>query len=991
VPLPPDDWQRLKDVFAGARALPADARPAYLARACAGNETLQQEVESLLASDARAKSFLESPTPLFEDTNTTKSLEGRRIGPYQLASRIGAGGMGEVYQARDTTLHRQVAIKVVLPVVANDPDRLARFRREAQVLASLNHPHIAQIHGFEEADGVPALVMELVEGPTLAERIGSARSLNPRMQTNGESKACALPIPEALAIARQIAEALEAAHEQGIIHRDLKPANIKVREDGTVKVLDFGLARALNAASVPGVDAIRSTSISADATATGNLLGTAAYMSPEQARGKSGDRRSDIWAFGCVLYEMLTGQRAFGGDSPTDVLAAVATTEPDWAKLPAETAPAIRTLLRRCLEKNRMRRLDSATVARLEIEDALTAPAAQTVGSLAGSHPPGRDRPPSHRDSEGRRKRQWTTRAGVAAFTALVVSGGVWQLWQEDYFWRNPLADAAVERLTDFAGEEADAAISPDGKFMIFLSNQDGPFDAWITQIGSGEFANITKGRFQLMNNPSTRSVGFSGDGAQVWFMQQVTARPLRWTSWISPLLGGAPRPFVEGGLGPIWSPDGKNIVYHTNDLGDPIFIADRNGSSPREIFVAQPGVHGHYLTWSPDGRFVYFVRGILPTEEMDIWRIPVPSSNTAATPERITSHNARVAYPAWLDARTLIYSATAEDGSGQWLYAVDAEHRIPHRVSSGFAEQYLSVSVSNTEPRRVVTTIAAPTATMLTVPISETVQTEAAVTRVPLPNTRALSPRFARDYLAFLSSKGGADGLWKLENGTALELWRGDQGGVMAPPAVSPDGRLICFSYRKRGTTGLYVMNANGTNIRTLVDSLDVRGAASWSPDGKWVAFAGNQGEGTRLFKIPLDGGQPVRLRDTLSYNPVWSPDGQFIVYSEQQSAGQFEVKAITPEQAPVPIVELQIVGFTTATSYRFVPDGKALIVLEGVIGTSQNFFWVDLATGQRRQLTDLKAGAVIHNFDVSPDGSRIVFDRLRHNSDIVLMNLTQ
>ena len=283
--------------------------------------------------------------------------------------------------------------------------------------------------------------------------------------------------------------------------------------------------------------------------------------------------------------------------------------------------------------------------------------------------------------------------AGVAAVAVLVAAGGVWRLWQQDYFWQNPLADATVERLTDFEGEEVDAAISPDGKFMAFLSDRDGPFDAWISQIGSGEFVNITKGRFQLMNNPNTRSAGFSGDGAQVWFMQQVSARPLRWTSWIAPALGGAPRTFVEGGLDPIWSPDGKNVVYHTNDLGDPIFIADRNGSNPRQIFVAPPGVHGHYLTWSPDGRFIYFVRGILPTEEMDIWRIPVSPSEAAAAPERITSHNARVAYPAWLDARTLIYSATAEDGSGQWLYAIDVEHRIPHRVSSGIAEQYLSVA----------------------------------------------------------------------------------------------------------------------------------------------------------------------------------------------------------------------------------------------------------------------------------------------------------
>jgi Tol biopolymer transport system component len=347
------------------------------------------------------------------------------------------------------------------------------------------------------------------------------------------------------------------------------------------------------------------------------------------------------------------------------------------------------------------------------------------------------------------------------------------------------------------------------------------------------------------------------------------------------------------------------------------------------------------------------------------------------------------VEYPAWLDARTLIYSTTAEDGSGQWLYAIDVEHRIPHRVSSGIAEQYLSVAVSEGEPRRVVTTVATPTASLWTVPISDSVQTDAAVTRVAVPNTRALGPRFAPGYLAFLSSKGGANGLWKLEGGAALELWRGDEGGVVAPPAISPDGRLICFSYRKQGTAGLYVMNADGTNVRTLVDSFDVRGAASWSPDGKWVAVAANRGDGTRLFRVRLGGGQPVRLLDTLSFNPIWSPDGRFIVYSEQQGGGSFQVKAMLPDNASVPFPELQV-GYTIATPYRFTPNGNALIALDGNLGY-QNFFWVDLESGQQRQITDFKPGFVIQNFDVSPDGKQIVFDRLRDNSDIVLINLAR
>ena len=377
--------------------------------------------------------------------------------------------------------------------------------------------------------------MELVEGPTLADRIVSG----------------AMPINEALAIASQIADALEAAHEQGIIHRDLKPANIKVREDGTVKVLDFGLAKGLDVPSSAGGDVMQSPTLSAHATEVGLILGTAAYMSPEQARGKAVDRRADLWAFGCVLYEMLTRQRAFGGDNPTDVLAAVVTTEPDWTRLPAETPAAIRTLLRRCLEKNRARRLDSSMAARLEIDDALATPAAQTVVDSERIQSLGTAAPPSDRASLRRRQRPWTMLAGVAAVAVLVAAGGVWRLWQQDYFWQNPLANARSERLTDFEDEEADAAISPDGKFTVFLSDRDGPFDAWVSQIGSGESVNITKGRFQLMNNPNIRFVGFSGDGAQVWFMQQSQRDHGDGPSWMAPAMGGTPRLFMKTGRVP--------------------------------------------------------------------------------------------------------------------------------------------------------------------------------------------------------------------------------------------------------------------------------------------------------------------------------------------------------------------------------------------------------------------------------------------------------
>ena len=281
---------------------------------------------------------------------------GTRLGVYEILSQLGAGGMGEVYRARDVKLDRDVAIKVLPQALREDPDRLARFEREAKTLASLNHPNIAHIHGFEDSTGVTALVMELVEGPTLAGRIAKGP----------------IPLDEALPITKQIAEGLEAAHELGIIHRDLKPANIKVRDDGTVKILDFGLAKALEPKQPSDINVTQSPTITTPAmmTGVGVILGTAAYMSPEQAKGKPADKRSDIWAFGCVLYEMLAGKRAFDGEDVSDILAAILRAVPDWNALPATTPRRVRTLLMRCLQKDRRERLADIADARFEIVDA---------------------------------------------------------------------------------------------------------------------------------------------------------------------------------------------------------------------------------------------------------------------------------------------------------------------------------------------------------------------------------------------------------------------------------------------------------------------------------------------------------------------------------------------------------------------------------------------------------------------------------------------
>jgi Tol biopolymer transport system component/DNA-binding winged helix-turn-helix (wHTH) protein len=576
----------------------------------------------------------------------------------------------------------------------------------------------------------------------------------------------------------------------------------------------------------------------------------------------------------------------------------------------------------------------------------------------------------------------------VLAGSLLAGIGAVWQLWERDYFWHNPLDGAKIERLTDFDGDELDAAISADGKLAIFSSDRSGQPEVWLTQIGSGDFANTTNGLVPglIFGNGAVRRIGFSGDGSQVWAMEQVNLHPLKEKTWIGPEIGGIFYPFLEEGVEPAWSPDGRRIVYRTPDAGDPIFIADWNGNNPQRLFVQRPGIHSHFLTWSPDGRYIYFVAGTPTTEEMDIWRIPAFITNPPPIPERITHLNARVAYLAWLNSRTLIYSATAEDGSGQWLYSMDVEHRIPHRVSSGIEDQYLSVSVNKVFPHRLVTSVAHPSASLWTVPVSERILPETSVAHLQVPNARALGPRLGSRYLLFLSSRGGGDGLWRFENGTARELWKGSAGGLVAPPAIADNGQ-ICFSYRREGHAHLNIMSANGTSIQQLAPSLDVRGGISWSPDGKWVAVAADDGGGTHVFKVPVGGGDPIRLVDALSYNPVWSPDGNMIVYSEQQGGSRFVLKAVTPERAPIPIPDISVI-YTIATSYRFLPGQNALIVLGGDF-RKQNFYRVDLSTGEERRLTDLQPGFQVQNFDISADGKQIVFDRLRDNADVVVMDL--
>ena len=351
----PDRWQHVERLFHDALARDEGERTPFLREACRGDEPLRREVESLLTFESDAQAFMQASAfeiaPSLIPPETTTPLAGQRLGPYEIGALLGAGGMGDVYRARDTTLGRDVAIKILPDVFTADANRRARFEREARLLAALNHPHVGAIYGFEQRDGILGLVLELVEGQTLAARL----------------RAGPLPVREAMTIARQIAEALDAAHEKGIVHRDLKPSNVTITPDGVVKVLDFGLAKA--AVEESARDASLSPAIAADDTRDGLILGTTAYMSPEQARGRRVDKRTDIWAFGAVLWEMLTGRAAFAGDTVSDTIAAILDREPAWDTLPAETPASVRRLLRRCLEKDPKRRCRDVGDVLLELDE----------------------------------------------------------------------------------------------------------------------------------------------------------------------------------------------------------------------------------------------------------------------------------------------------------------------------------------------------------------------------------------------------------------------------------------------------------------------------------------------------------------------------------------------------------------------------------------------------------------------------------------------
>jgi Tol biopolymer transport system component len=861
---------------------------------------------------------------------------GTRIDHYEIVGWLGAGGMGVVYRARDPRLGRDVALKLIPETFAVDAGRVQRFEQEARAAGQLNHPNILAVYDIGVYAGSPYIVSELLEGESLRSRLHSG----------------ALPSRKAIDYARQIAEGLAAAHERNIVHRDVKPDNLFITRDGRIKILDFGIAKLTR----PGDDA-QHTGLPTE-TEAGMVVGTAGYMSPEQVRGEAVDPRSDIFSFGTVFYEMLMGRPAFTRETAPETMIAVLKEDPPALRAPDLSASLAR-IVARCLEKTREMRFQSARDLAFGLE---------MLSDTAATAMPAAATP-----------RRWRLVVGAAVVVlSLLTAVVIWRVSATTPAVENLLVNATFTSFTNFEGGELDAAISPDGRFVSFVGDQGGPFHVWLKQVGTGSFQDLTPGAGDQKNAGPNRSVGFSADGSEVW-INGTAGRRLS----LLPLTGGTSRTFLaERAVNVAWSHDGTRLVYFTFDDGDPVFVADRTGGNARQILISEKGDHNHFPAWSPDGQWIYFAHSIQAIAEFDVWRVP----SSGGTPERLTNMRNNVRYVTPIDGRTVLFVAPGPDRAGPWLWALDVTRKVTHRVSIGL-ERYLSVASAN-DGRRLVATVSQRTASLWSVPILDRLAEERDVVSFPTPTVRASAPRFGQASLFYLSSSGPGDGLWRLQDGKAVEIWKGSDEALYDSPSVSPGGDRVAVVLGKQGILQLTLISAEGADHQSFAEGIDVRGTSAWSPDAKWIVTGGSDAQGAGLFKIPVAGGAPVRLVTGTALDPVWSPDDTLIVYSGPPNANA-QLLAVRPDGTPVTLPTIRVPSAGGGRA-RFLPSGKGLVYMKGTSSDGAQDFWLlDLATNKSRQLTKLSNAATMSTFDIAPGGGQIVFDRVRENSDVRLIDL--
>ena len=895
-------------------------------------------------------------------------IPGTRLGIYEVTEQIGAGGMGEVYRATDSNLKRSVAIKVLPEAFAHDTDRLARFQREAKTLASLNHPHIAGIYGLEESGGVTALVMELVEGEDLSQRIARG----------------AIPMDEALSIARQIAEALEAAHEQGIIHRDLKPANIKVRSDGTVKVLDFGLAKAMDPAGGSAVNAMNSPTLSMHATQAGIILGTAAYMSPEQAAGKVVDKRSDLWSFGVVVLEMLTGRAVFTGETVSHVLAAVLRADPDWSALPVNTPASLRRLLRRCLDKDRKRRLDSAADARLEIDDALArSPDGDDSAAAIGAA----------RRSSWSRALPWTSAA--AALVVAIAELAAWAPWRVAPVpkSRKLLASIGAEAsLPTGAGLGADggasAILSPDGTILVFVGQRAGQTRLFVRKLD--QLSAVT-----LAGTEDAADPFFSPDGQWVGFFAKGKLKKASVNGGAPISLGDAPV-----GRGGTWIDDETIVFAPSGAPGTKLLRINATGGSPTAFGTLSPGATTQrWPSALPDHKGVLYTEHSMGAEFDSANLMVAPLDGGAA---RVVLHGGY--YGRYVSSGHLIY---IQQGT---LFAVP--FNLDRLEPTGAAAAALEAVTANSD-RGAAQVALSSEGTLVYLPGGAhttaqrpidwlTRDDKTSVLRATKSNWT--SPRFSPD-----GGRLALDILTDKQRDIWVYEWAKDRLTQLTfdpsyeqAPVWTPDGERIVFASdrAKAGVANLYEIKADGTGETTrLTESGDIQAPGSWHPSGKFLAFDARRGAtGLDLMILPMEGdpergwtpGKPTVFLSTPAYEagPMFSPDGKWIAYTSNEASGHNDVY-VRPFPGPGGKWRISTEGggfprWSASTHELLFVDPtqhKVMVASYAVVGDS---FRAD--TPQLWSLVSQHDLSGNYAYDVHPDGKRLAMETVQEQSAVVL-----
>jgi len=853
---------------------------------------------------------------------------GTRLGAYEVREMLGHGGMGEVYRARDMRLKRDVALKVLAEVSANDVERLTRFAREAELLATLNHPHIAAIYGIEESNDVRALVMELVEGPTLDDRLA-----------NGP-----LDQAEALSLARQLVEALAAAHDAGIVHRDLKPANIKIRPDGTLKVLDFGIAKI--SASESAADATAAAAETQSAlTRAGAVLGTAAYMSPEQARGGLVDRRTDIWAFGCVLFEMLTGRRAFDGTATADIVAAVLTREPDWQRLPAGTPPAIRRLLSRCLQKDPRRRLRDVADARFDLDEANQTRQADTAAKL----------------HSGRRVAMGLlfAAAGMMAGGALAYRLLPRRLTDGAPAQTGRFSIALPESLLLANLDQPAIAMSPDGKRIafvagaptasLFVRDLDDPSARAIAGTdgaGSpffspdGEFvAFFSQGRLKKVSVRGGDVITICGNAANPRGGAWNVAGTIAFTPAPGSALfkvsadGGTPEPFtkldVSRGEGahhwPEFMPDGKSILY-TAGTGRAVAWDERD-------IVAESLETGerHVVTQGSAARYVE--PGLLVVARggaLSVLPFDAKTLRTTGTPRRLTEGVMQSAFGAtqFTVSRTgnFAYVAGANDTRELAWYTRDGT-ATPLPTP---AQTYLSVRVSPDAQRLALGVEAANYGVWVYDLVRGT------MTRQTFEGTNAY-PIWTPDgkRLTYNSTKSGGvlNLFWRRADGSGDDERLAESATIQIANSWSPNGTVLAFQENGAETgRDIWLLTPGAGAPRPFLQTRFDEGGAQFSPDGHWLAYVSNEGSRPNVYVRPYPGpGEKQQISSDGGGGAVWSRDGRELFYRTERQVMVVDVRAGSRIEAGTPrrLFDAPLAIPIYQADYDVSADGQRLIMI--------------------------------------------------------------